>query len=312
MQKRKLFLLSACSLLLLICILQAVTLKRNTVKIFALKDSPDSLLIENGSQKTWLFKDGDSWTVSADENSTRYAANDANVDSLLNAIKSVKALDKVGNAANEAAQIRYDLTDSKKITVKAYNGGKEVRKLTIGKASATGSQGYVMIDSSSDVYLSSGNLHDTFNKTVSDLRSNLVWTIDKNSIGSIALKMADGSEWKLSRTGQKENIEWKLDGHGIVTGEVDAKKAENWFGEFASLSAASWLDDNASPEGKYLLTCEIEAGDKKYALDLFLSKEEGENSPAEYTASSTESPYAFELAAYSARKFLKEAGELLK
>ena len=312
MQKRKLFLLCACAVLLLICILQAVTLKRSTVKVFALKDSPDSLLIENGSQKTWILKDGDSWKVSADENKEGYAVNEAGIDSLLNAIKSVKALDKVGNAANEAARIRYDLTDSKKITVKAYSGNKEVRKLSIGKSSSTGSQSYVSIDSSNDVYLASGNLHETFNKSVSDLRSKSVWTMDKNTIGSVAIKKADGSEWKLSRSGQGENIEWKLDGHGIVTGEVDAQKAENWLGEFASLTAADWMDDDASPEGKYLLTCEIEAGGKNIALDLFLSKEEGEDSPAEYSASSTESPYAFELAAYSARKFLKEAGELLK
>ena len=312
MQKRKLILLSACGVLLLVCILQAITLKRDTVRIFALKDSPDSVLIESSNEKCWLVKDGDNWKTGNDSKDAKYPANQANADKVLNAIKSVKALDKVGNASSEASQIRYDLTDSKKITATAYLNGKELRKLQIGKASATGSQGYVMIDSSNDVYLASGNLNDTFNKSVSDFRSNSVWTIDKNTIGSVSIKKADGTEWKVSRTGQSENITWNIDGHGIVTGEVDGKKAESWFGEFANLSAASWLSDDASPDGTYLLTCEVEAGGKTFALDLFQTKEEGEDSPAEYCACSTETPYTFNLASYSARKFLKEPGELLK
>ena len=48
------------------------------------------------------------------------------------------------------------------------------------------------------------------------------------------------------------------------------------------------------------------------ALDLFQTKEEKDDQQAEYCASSTESPYTFALASYSAKKFLKNPDELLK
>ena len=308
MQKRKIFLLSACAVLLLVCILQAVLLNRSSVKTFSLKEDPDQIVIENADGTVALSKSGDAWVVGE----AKYPANAANVDAVVAAVKSVKVLDKVGNAASEAGKIRYDLTDAKKITVTAFAGGKELRKITVGKPSATGTQGYIMIDGSSDVYLASGNLHNTFGKTTADLRSNQVWTLEKNMIGSVSIRKADGTEWKVSREGQNENITWKIDGHGIVTGEVDAQKAESWFAEFASLSASGWLDDSASPSGTYVLTCEIEAGGKTVALDLFQTKGEKDDEPAEYCASSTETPYTFELASYSARKFLKNPDELLK
>ncbi len=308
MQKRKIILLSACAFLLLVCILQAILLNKSSVKTITLKDEPDKITIESAGNTVLLAKAGDSWVVG----DAKYPTNSANVDSIVAAVKSVKVLDRVGSASNEASKIRYDLTDSKKITVTAFAGDKEVRKITVGKASSTGSQGYIMLDGSNDVYLASGNLNGTFGKSISDLRSNTVWTLEKNMIGAVSIKKADGTEWKVSREGQAENMTWKIDGHGIVTGEVDGQKAESWFGEFASLSAASWAEDSASPSGTYLLTCEIEAGGKTVALDLFQTKEEKDDQPAEYCASSTETPYTFELASYSARKFLKNPEELLK
>ena len=308
MQKRKLILLSACGVLLLVCILQAVLLNKTSVKTFALKDEPDKITIESAGNTVLLAKSGDVWLVGE----SKYPANAANVDSIVAAVKSVKVLDRVGSASSEASKIRYDLTDSKKITVTVCAGEKEIRKITVGKASSTGSQGYITIDGSNDVYLASGNLNGTFGKSVADLRSNTVWTLEKNMIGAVSIKKADGTEFKVSREGQAENMTWKIDGHGIVTGEVDGQKAESWFGEFASLSASSWEDDTASPAGKYLLTCEVEAGGKTVALDLFQTKEEKDDEPAEYCASSTETPYTFELASYSARKFLKNPEELLK
>lgn len=312
MQKRKIFLLSACAFLLLVCIFQAVLLNRNTVKTFTLKDAVDAVLIEKDGENTWLVKNGEAWKVGKTEKDVPYQANQANVDSVLEAVKSVKLLDKVGNASGEASQIRYDLTDGKKIDVTAYGGGKVLRKITVGKASTTGTQCYVMLDGGNEVYLASGNLASTFGKSTDDFRSRTVWTLDKNMIGSIAIKKVDGTEWKVSRTGQGESMEWTLDGHGIVTGEVDGQKAENWFGEFASLAASSWYDDTASPDGNYVLTCEVEAGGKTVALDLFQTKAENDDEAAEYCASSTETPYIFALASYSARKFLKTPEELLK
>ena len=57
---------------------------------------------------------------------------------------------------------------------------------------------------------------------------------------------------------------------------------------------------------------EVEAGGKTVAIDLFQTKEGNDDEAAEYCASSTESPYTFALASYSANKFLKNPDELLK
>lgn len=305
---RKIVLLASCGLLLLVCILQIAADKRNTVKVFDYSETPDEIVIENGGETVSIKKFNDEWLIG----NQRYVANEGAVDSILSALKSVKALDKVGNTSTEANLMRYDLTDGKKITVIAKNGEKVLRKITVGKTSVTGSQSYVTVDDSKDIYLASGNLQNTFNKTAESLRSNTVWTLNKDMIGSIAIKNQEGSEWTLSRTGIAENIEWKIDGHGIVTGEVDASKATAWFGEFASLSAAKWLGDSAVIDGKLLLVCEIECGGTSTALTLYETKAASGDSPAEYAAVSTSTPYGFELAEYSVRKFLKNPGELLK
>ena len=308
MQKRKIFLLSACAVLLLVCILQAVLLNRSSVKVFSIKDDFDALSIESNGRELKISKKGENWVLGKSE----YPASEQALDPLLSALDSIKVLDKVGNVSSESSRLRYDFTDSKKITVKAFLKGKELRTLTVGKASATGTQSYVTVDGGNDVYLASGNLRETFSKTEDDLRSKIVWSIEKDTIASVSISKTDGTDWKLFRTGQSENIEWTLDGHGIVTGEVDPQKAEDFFGEFASLSASSWYEDSALPQGKYLLTCEVEAGDKKLALGLFEIKAESDGEVGEYCASSTESPYTFEISNYSARKFLKSAEEFLK
>ena len=58
MQKRKMILLCACALLLFVCIVQAITKNKNTVRVFTLKEEPDSILIENGSESVSLVKNG--------------------------------------------------------------------------------------------------------------------------------------------------------------------------------------------------------------------------------------------------------------
>jgi len=309
MKTRKIILLSACAVLLFICIIQAVTLNRNTVKVFNISEAPDEISIKNASEVINLKKIDDEWYIG----SQRYPANASVVDSFVAAVKSVKALDKVGTAGNEASQNRYDLNEGKGIVVTASANGKLLRTLCVGKASTTGSQGYVTIDDSKDVYLASGNLNSTFNKTLNDVRSKTVWTLEKNMIGAISIKnITEGSQWKLSRSGQSENITWNIDGSGVVVGDVDSEKATSWFNEFSSLTANSWYSDNAKPEGTYLISCQIECGGKTVTTDIYQIQAETEDDGAKYCGTSSETPYVFEVSAYAVKKFLKQTNEILK
>ena len=115
MKTRKLVLIIADVLLLAVCIIQFAVSARDTTKYFTFKDDPDSIEIVTPGETISLYKDGEDWVIG----DKKYPASLSMVDSYIDAIKNIRALDKVGSVSSDVSADRYELTDGKKTIVTA-------------------------------------------------------------------------------------------------------------------------------------------------------------------------------------------------
>jgi hypothetical protein len=299
MSKRKIVLLSACGVLLCIYIIQLVFGLRSPVKNITLAGDFDTILITNGSNSVPLVKTSAGWVVGE----KKYAANESTIDGMVNAIKTINVLNTVGRTGNETVEERYELKGGKSLTVTVSNAGKILRTLTIGKASSTGSQTYVTIDGGRDICLVSGNLHDTFGKTAADIRSKIVYKVEKDQLTNIAENM-NGTTLTLAKSGTP--AVWSA---ANGTPSVDSEKAGSWAESLYSISANSWIDDSfVLPEKPESVTT-ITAGTKKVTLTIYKT---GKDDDAKYYGTCSETPYKFELSSYAAGKYMKKADDFKK
>jgi hypothetical protein len=299
MSNRKIVLLSACGVLLCIYIIQLVFAFRSPVKNITLAGNIDTILIKNGTDSIKVSKNNGSWIV-GDKN---YPANESTVDAMVNAFKTINVLNTVGKAGSDAASERYDLTGTKAVTVTAMNAGKTLRTLTVGKASSTGSQSYATIDNGKDICLVAGNLHDTFAKSVNDIRSKIVYKTDKEQLTGIS-ESVNGTTLTVTKSGSPA-VWAAADG----TPAVDSAKAGEWAESLYSVSANSWLDDSfVMPEKPESVTV-ITAGAKKITLTIYKT---GKDDNVKYYGTCSESPYKFELSSYAAGKYMKKAEDFKK
>ncbi|QTQ13400.1 DUF4340 domain-containing protein [Treponema parvum] len=184
LKMRKSVLLAAIGILLCIYAIQLFVLGRNSVKVLSLKEEAAVYAIKGNDIDVVLTRSGDEWLVG----SKNYKANESFSDSIDKAVKTVKILDTVSHSDSEASLERYGLESEKALTVTASGAkGKILRTITVGKESSTGSQTYVKIDSGKDIYLVSGALKNTFEKTVDDLRSKQVFSFSSDDIDKVTV-----------------------------------------------------------------------------------------------------------------------------
>ena len=286
MKPRKIILLTADVILLVVCIVQFILSKKDNVKTFTITDDVTQILIEKADGDINLVKGNDGWLIG----DKKYPANQGSVDVLLNAASSVRALDRMGSASNENILAKYELSDGKNITVTIKNADKTLRMLKIGKESSTGTQSYITVDGGSDVYLISSNLHSIFSKSVDDLRSKNIFTLDKNSISGVSVIEPDESTWTVRRSGEGENLAWTLSGTDVEEKEVDGAATTDWFNTLATLSTTKWYDIG-EVSGTKERTLKIFSGSKTVTVDLYSIEAEKPT----YYAICSETPYPFEI-----------------
>ena len=183
---RKIILLSSIAILLVVYIFQLVASGRNDGYKISLKEIPDTILIQNGtnpqikivnSNGTWLLKD-------ANENSEN--ANmiiPANVETVKQMIDAISKINVLGLVSKNDDNERYGFSDNELIKVIVQKDGKVLRTLELGKNSSTYQQVYGKIDNSKDVLLISGNPKLTFDVTFEDLKAP-VETAPENSVAN--------------------------------------------------------------------------------------------------------------------------------
>jgi len=304
MKTRKLVLLIADAVLLIALILQFVLKAGDKVQTFELKEEPDTIAVTTPAESFTFVNENGTWFVG----DKKYPAIESYVQTIVDALKEVKVLDKVGVANNENVISRYELGDGKNITVVASKNGKVVRSLNFGKGATASSQSYITVDDGKDIYLASGNIKNAFDRELSYFRSRAVYQLDKESISAVTMTTPDGNSWTVSRNGAGENISWAINVPDVL---VDSSKATEWFNALANISTPVWHDD-ADLSGSLIAKCQIKTGNKTVTMDVYEIPAATEEDKPLYYGFSSETPYQFELASYSVQKFQKTVADIIQ
>ena len=307
MKTRKLVLIIADALLLAVCIIQLVLGARDTTKYFTMKEQPDALEITTPSEKISLYKDGDEWVIG----DKKYPASLSVVDSFIDALSNVRALDKVGSTSSSNEAEKYELTDALKITVTAKLGDKVLRTIEIGKTAVSSSQCYATVDGAKDIYLVSGGIKDTFDTSIAAVRTTIVLNLDATEITTVSVTDDSDKTWGVSRMGSGSDIAWNTIGaeEGF---ELDTMAAANWLNSFASLSTRDWYDDNATLEGTKKVTAKITCAYKDITVEIFALPKANENDAQQYYGKCSQTPYLFKVNQSTVDNYLKTLDELKK
>jgi len=296
---RKIALLGAIAVLACVYILQLAFQAAGSIKELSLTDEPDALAIErSGGEKVSIAKDGDRWVVGA----AKYPADKAKVESMLNAMKSIRIL---GTVSGSADYDRYGLGESGRLSVTASKNGKALRSVIAGKNSSTSEQSYALVDSGKDVLLVAGRLRDEFDKTVDALRDRTVWGVPVEGItrvdsdfspappGIAGSGAAESGTRRMAFAVAKAGDPSVLQSvplAGKSASAVDAAKAAAWVESFAALRADSFAIEGTPVDGKPLGILTVTAAGKVMTLSVL--KKEGES---RYLCVSSESRYPFYL-----------------
>ena len=307
MKTRKLVLIIADLLLLVVGIIQIIVNNRTTVKNFAFSEAPDTILIEKYDGTLNIVKDSDKWVI----NSDKFEANASNIDSMISYAQYISALDKVAKLTNDTVRNKYEFDDDNAINVTISAGGKELRRFTLGKDSSTGIQCYATIDGSDDVYLINGDYRNVYDKTVDQLRTKTVYSVDSVNISSVSITPAGQSIWTVSRHGEAEDTVWSVSGTDIT---LDASKAADWLNSFNALTTTKWHGKTDDLHGEPYTKVEVGVIGKNIVLDIYIVRADPEDQASSdlYYAKCSESPYWFEIPSYNMSKYQKTPEDLQK
>ena len=307
MKTRKIVLIAADVILLIVGIVQIILNSRSTVKNFSFSETPDQIVIEKSDGNLTLVNEDGKWLI----NSDKYEANESNVDSMIDYAKSIKALDRVASLSNAASLSKYEFDPANSIKVTVSAGEKELRTFTLGKDASTGIQCYATVNGTNDIYLIDGDYRYIFDKTLDQLRSKTIYTVDAVDISSVAVTPVGEETWTVSRTGDTENLVWNISGSNIT---LDSQKAADWLNSFNTLVTNQWHGKTDDIGGEPYVAVQIGTTKGTITVETYIvpADPEVEDSSNLYYAKCNKSPYWFEIASYNMSKFQKTPEDLQK
>lgn len=305
MKPRKIILIAADLILLVVCILQGIFSAKDNVRTFKFSETPDEIIIEKSDGNIRLVKEDEQWFI----NDEKYEATLANVDNMIEYSNYIRAIERVGKLTNEAVAAKYEFDEMNAIKVTVNAGGKTLRTYTLGKDCSTGVQCYATVDGSNDIYIIDHDYRFVFDKTVDQLRSKVVYTVDPVEISSVSVKPADGEQWAISRTGSADDLQWNVSGAEIT---LDTEKASDWFNGFATLTVSKWHGKSDDIGGEPYISVNIGTTGKSISIQTFIvpSDPEVEDSSPVYYGKCSSSPYYFEISSYNMANFQKTPEDL--
>lgn len=261
-----------------------------------------------------LNKKDDQWTIGP----KAYVADNIKVKNMINAAAGLTITALVSESGNYD---RYDLTEDKKVNVRAYAGKERLRDFDIGRQAPTHQHTFVKLMDNPKVYHAQGAIDATFDTTTDDLRDKTVLAYQKEDITTLTISKDEQSltltkkevapEQKEPAGDQKDaqpqtaEIQW-MDSNGtrILKADVDLL-----IGDFASLKCDDYMEDNAKDGLKNpLWTVTLTSDKEKHVLSVF-DKENQES--IKYPALSSGNAYAFNVHKSRIETFSKHVDKLL-
>lgn len=270
--------------------------------------------IDKGAASVVLDKKGSGWEIAPQG----FPADAEKVKRMLDILKNLTLTALVSEAKDYA---RYDLTEDKKVRVRAWASGNLKRDLDVGKTVPTYQHTFVKLAGDSRVYHARENFRDTFDQTAGDLRDKAVLSFDPGKIREISMvkgkaslvltrkevsgktKTDQGSATKGSGPPKVESV-WEDAGHK----EVNRKELTDLLGNLSHLKCEKYLDGAKKDLKDPIFTISLK-GEKAFQLTLFAKKEK---EAKDYPAVSSENVYPFLLPDWSLEKIMKDPEGLLR
>jgi hypothetical protein len=248
----------------------------------------DKTLVLNKKDNTWYI------------DPKGYPADSDKVKSMIDVIEKLTLTALVSESKN---YVRYDLTDDKKLTVKAWNGKTLSREFDIGKAANTYQHTFVRLATDSNVYHARGDFRRKFDQTVDELRDKTVLSYTQKHIREITLtkdkktitltqkqilEQEGKKKDKPDKTSEKPEtqIVWQ-DAEGK---KVDKEKVESLLSVLNRMECETYINDVKKDDLKNSAYAVALKGDKEYSLSVFAKKDKDAKT---YPAISSENEYPF-------------------
>jgi hypothetical protein len=267
-----------------------------------------------------LYKKDDRWYVG----SKPYLADNKKVGEMLDVLVALKVTALVSESAN---YIRYDLSDDKKITLKAWAGDQLKRELEIGKVANTFQHTFIKLPKDRSVYHGRGNFRRNFDVNLDQLQDKTVFFFDKSKITEVVIQsggkslIATKSEISKGASDQpagnqgdaikrenphedKKTVWQAADGK-----KVDESELNSLFSILSGLSCERYIENRKKEDFKDPIFKVRLKGIKAHTLSIFDKRDKKAN---EYPAVSSENSDPFILSNWTADKILKYPAKILE
>ena len=248
-----------------------------------------------------------------------YPADSAKVKNMLDVIEKLTLTALVSESKN---YVRYDLTNDKKITVKAWQGKTLSREFDIGKAATTYQHTFVRLATDPNVYHARGNFRQEFDQTVDELRDKTVLSVTQKDIREITLTH-DKKTMTLSQKQVSEKDSKKKDKQDKTSKEpetkivwqnadgkkVDKERVKSLLSFLNRLECETYINDVKKDDLKNPTYAVALKGDKEYSLSIFAKKDKDAKT---YPAISSENDCPFLLSGSQVESIKSKIEDILE
>lgn len=261
-----------------------------------------------------LRREADTWQISPQG----YLADKTKVKNMLELIEKLSLTALVSESQDFQ---RYDLTEDKKITVRAWAGKSLKREFEVGKEASSFQHTFVKLSGDHRVYHAKKDFRRLFERTVDDLRDKSVLSFDKTEIHEIHItKDEELMVFIRKQEHEEESADKKSDAKsdkqpepGTYWERADKQKSHrvNMGGilsKLSKLSCTAYIYDRKKNELKDPIYVIKLKGAKEYILSLFAKMKEDSN---EYPAISSENHDPFMLLAWDIKEVIKDIDEMV-
>ncbi len=273
------------------------------------------LEITKGKTNIVLNKKDEKWYIAPAE----YPTDADKIKDMLNALADLTLTALVSESKNYN---RYDLTDDQRINVKAWQDDNLKLDIDVGKTASSFRHTFVKPSGDERVFHARGNLKNSFDVTVDDLRDKTVLSLKPADIQQISINKeqqslaftrtpvpvevkAPDAEKSTEATPPAPKLVWQA-ANGKA---VDESALNQLLNAVSNLRCEKFIDDRKKEEfTSPLFTLELKGG-QDYNLSIFPKAEE--NDP-NYPAVSSGSDYPFLLAGSQVDRIMKDPSAFLQ
>lgn len=217
-------------------------------------DKITKIQIQNaGKGEVVLEKQGDAWKLTKPVN---YAANAANVKSLLDNLKEIRLKDSIDTGKTQYAA--FDLEDEKAVHVQLFKDTAKAFDLYFGKSGSRGQM--TRLTDKDGVYVTSGYSSYLYTREVKDWRDRDIVKFEDGNVISATITNENGN-FSFSKSDDK----WTGTFKGKPVPNLEVEKVKDMLRSFKTLTAEDFGD------GKSL----VETGLAKPSTVVFTLKDDG-------------------------------------